>query len=73
MKEEHVVLLCRGLLFYGHDSWRCSLLHRVGGHEAVQGGRRQDYVGNKFFEVLSRVQMYEFTSLRRDNKDYETI
>ena len=46
-----------------------------GSHEAVQGGGGQEQVnvGNKFFEVLSRVQMYEFTSLRRDTKDYETI
>jgi hypothetical protein len=31
--------------------------HRVGSHEAVQGGggQEQDCVGNKFFGVLSRV------------------
>jgi hypothetical protein len=35
------------------------------------GGQEQDCVGNKFFEVLSRVEMYEFTSLKRDIKDYK--
>ena len=33
----------------------------------------QDCAGNKFFDVLSRVQMYEVTSLQRETKDYKTI